>query len=277
MAPPRALHPAAAGVSVLDAAALARARDLAAAAARAPREAILAGFRAPSLGVETKADGSPVTATDRAAEAIVRDRLRTSSDFGGFEILGEEGGTESGSGGYRWVVDPIDGTRAFARKLPTFGTIVALEERGSGRAVVGAIHLPVTDETLAGALGLGAERGGEPLRASDARDLRSAIIVLPDVIDFRLAGMEQGWAAVHTACDRVRGYTDCWAHALVIAGAVDLMVEAALSPWDVRATEVLITEAGGAYRARPSRVEGKVDVIFGSPTLVQRVAELVFQ
>ncbi len=263
-------------MSLLDAAALARARDLAMAAARAPREVILARFRAPDLGVETKADGSPVTAADRAAEAIIRHRLRASTELGQFEILGEEGGAEAGSGGCRWLVDPIDGTRAFARGLPTFGTIVALEERASGQGLVGVIHLPVTDETLAGASGLGAEREGRPLRASEAADLRTAIVAMPDVVDFRRAGMERGWAAVHRACDRVRGYTDCWAHALVIAGVVDAMVEAGLSPWDVRATEVLIGEAGGAYRARPSRTEGKVDVIFGSSGLVPRLEELAF-
>ena len=179
MAPPRPLHPAAAGVSVLDAAALARARDLAvgggARAARAdPRALSRSRPRRRNEGgrLSGHRDGS-------AAEAIIRDRLRGSAEFGRFEILGEEGGAEPGSGGYRWLVDPIDGTRAFARRLPTFGTIVALEERASGRGLVGAIHLPVTDETLAGARGLGAERDGRPLRASEAhrpahRDRRAA-------------------------------------------------------------------------------------------------------
>ena len=270
-------RPAPSSVNLLDAAALAGARDLAVAAARAPRDLILTRFRAANLGVETKADGSPVTAADRAAEAIIRDRLRSSAELGRFEILGEEDGAEPGAGGYRWLVDPIDGTRAFARGLPTFGTIVALEERASGQGLVGVIHLPVTDETLAAARGLGAERDGRPLRASGATDLRTAIVAMPDVVDFRQVGMEKGWAAVHEACDRVRGYTDCWAHALVISGAVDAMVEAGLSPWDVRATEVLIGEAGGACRARPSRTEGKVDVIFGGAELVAQIAELVFR
>jgi histidinol phosphatase-like enzyme (inositol monophosphatase family) len=261
-------------MTVPDAGALARARDLAAAAARTPRDLILARFRSPDLRVETKSDGTPVTAVDRAAEAAIRDRLRGSAEFGAFEVLGEEGGREGKPAGYRWLIDPIDGTRAFARGIPTFGTIVALEECGSGRALAGAIHLPVTDETLAGARGLGAERGGRRLRASAATDLRTAIIALPDVAEFREAGMERAWAAVHAACERARGYTDCWAHALVIAGAVDAMLEAALSPWDVRATQVLVTEAGGAYRARPSRVEGRTDIVFGSPALVDRIAEL---
>ncbi len=259
----------------LDPAALERARDLAVAAARSPRELILRAFRAPDLKVETKPDGTPVTVADCAAEGTIRRRLLESGEFGTFEIFGEEGGLEGGPAPYRWLIDPIDGTRGFARGLPTFGTIVALEERASGRGLVGVIHLPLTDETLAGARGRGAERDGRRLCASQASDLRSAIVALPDVAEFRQAGMERGWMAVHAACDRVRGYTDCWAHALVISGAVDAMVEAGLSPWDVRATEVLISEAGGAWRARPSRIEGKVDIVFGSPPLVDRISELV--
>ncbi len=259
----------------LDAAALTRARDLAVAAAIAPRDLILAGFHSTSLAIEAKADGSPVTAADREAEAVIRGRLRGSAEFGEFGILGEEGGLEGGPAEYRWIVDPIDGTRGFSRGLPTFGTLVALEETASHRALVGVIHLPVTAETLAAARGLGAARNGQPLRASRAADLRSAIVSVPDVIEFRATGMEQAYAAIHAACDRVRGYTDCWAHALVVSGAVDALLEPGLSPWDVRATEVLIAEAGGECRLRASHLSGKLDLVCGSPALVGRIAELV--
>jgi histidinol-phosphatase len=258
----------------LDAGALTRARDLAVAAARAPRGLILDAFRSPDLAVEIKADGTPVTRADRAAEAVIREQLRRSEEFGAFEIVGEEGGAEGGPARYRWLIDPVDGTRGFARGLPTFGTIVALEERDSGRPLVGVIHLPVADETLAGALGLGAERAGRRLRASEASDLHGAVLSVPDAVEFRSARMEQAYAAVHAACDRVRGYTDCWAHARVIAGEVDAMLEPGLSPWDVRATQLLVTEAGGAWRARPSRAAGKVDIVFGSAALVGTLAEL---
>jgi histidinol-phosphatase len=259
----------------LDAAALGRARDLAAAAARAPSDLILAWFRLAGLPVESKADGTPVTAADREAELTIRRCLRGSSEFGGLPILGEEGGQEGQVGEYRWIVDPIDGTRGFARGLPTFGTLVALEETALRRALVGVIHLPLTNETLAAARGLGATRNGQSLRASSAADLRAAVVSLPDVGEFRAAGMEAAYTAVHAACDHVRGYTDCWAHALVVAGAVDALLEPALSPWDVRATEVLIAEAGGECRLRASRVAGKYDLVCGSRALVGRIAALV--
>jgi histidinol phosphatase-like enzyme (inositol monophosphatase family) len=259
---------------LLNAAALGRARDLAVRAARAPREIILASFRSTTLVVESKGDGTPVTAADREAELAIRHCLRGSSEFGRFGILGEEGGADGEEGRYRWIVDPIDGTRGFARGLPTFGTLIALEETTSERALIGVIHLPLTDETLAGARGLGATRNGRPIRASQAQELRSAVVSLPDFAEFRAVGMESLYGAIHAACDHVRGYTDCWAHAMVVAGAVDAMIDPGLSPWDVRATEVLIAEAGGASRLRRSRVAGKSDLIVGSPGLVEQIARM---
>jgi fructose-1,6-bisphosphatase/inositol monophosphatase family enzyme len=80
---------------------------------------------------------------------------------------------------------------------------------------------------------------------------------------------------VWDACDQVRGYTDCWAHAQVASGVVDAVVEPALHPWDIRATQVLIEEAGGRQLTRPSAYPGTVDSIFGSANLVDQLAELM--
>ena len=252
---------------------LARALELAVAAALAPHARILASFRSPALRAEAKLDGSPVTAADRDAERIVRETLRASPEFGGFEILGEEAGLEGEATAYRWIIDPIDGTRAYTRGLPTFGTIVALEERSSGRALVGVIHLPHGGETVSAARGLGAFRNAAPVRASQAEQLEDAIISAPDLAQFREAGCPELYHRLHQSFERVRGYTDCWAHLQAVAGSLDVVVDAGLSAWDVRATEVLIEEAGGKQLVRPSRAGGKVDTIFGSPRLVDVVAE----
>jgi histidinol-phosphatase len=252
---------------------LARALELAVSAATAPRARILSTFRSPALQTETKADGSPVTAADRDAERIVRDTLRASADFGRYEILGEEGGVEGAASTYRWMIDPIDGTRGYTRGLPTFGTIVALEERATGRALVGAIHLPASGETVSAARGVGAFRDGAPARASRADRLEDAIISAPDLAQFREAGCPELYQHLHGSYERVRGYTDCWAHVQAVGGAVDVVVEPGLSPWDIRATQVLIEEAGGKQLTRPSQAAGKVDAIFGSPALVDLLAE----
>jgi len=248
------------------------------AAATAPAPLILAAFRSPALATEAKADGTPVTAADREAEATIRAALRRAGEWGTLEILGEEGGADGEPGPLRWIIDPIDGTRAFARGLPTFGTIVALEETASRRALVGVIHLPAAGETLAAARGLGARRGGTgggmEVRASRAGDLRTAIVSVPDLAEFRAAGMAEGYHRLHRLCDRVRGYTDCWAHAQVVAGAVDALVDPGLRPWDVRATQVLIEEAGGAHLTRASAVAGCEDIVCGSPALVEQLARV---
>jgi histidinol-phosphatase len=251
---------------------LARALELALTAVTAPRARILATFRSPGLRAEAKADGSPVTAADRDAERIVRETLRGSAEFGGFAILGEEGGLEDAASAYRWVIDPIDGTRAYTRGLPTFGTIVALEEAASGRALVGAIHLPASGETVGAARGAGAFRDGVPVRASRADRLDDAVISAPDLAQFREAGCAELYSRLHGSYERVRGYTDCWAHVQAVAGAVDVVVEPGLSPWDIRATQVLIEEAGGKQLVRPSKTATKVDTIFGSPALVDLLA-----
>lgn len=252
---------------------LARAMELAIAAALAPRSRILSSFRSPDLRAEAKADGSPVTAADRDAERIVRETIRGSREFGAHEILGEEGGLEGSPSAYRWIIDPIDGTRAFTRGLPTFGTIVALEDRATGRALVGAIHLPASGETVSAARGLGAFRDGVPVRASQRDRLDDAIISAPDLAQFQEGGCPELYHALHTSSfPRVRGYTDCWAHVQAVSGGVDVIVEPGLSAWDIKATEVLIAEAGGKLLLRPSRPQGKVDTIFGSPVLVDALA-----
>jgi histidinol-phosphatase len=253
--------------------ALARAMELAIAAVLAPRSRILASFRSPDLRAEAKADGSPVTAADRDAERIVRETIRASREFGSLQILGEEAGLDGAPGVYRWIIDPIDGTRAFARGLPTFGTIVALEERATGHALVGAIHLPASAETVSAARGLGAFRDGVRVRASQREELEDAIISAPDLAQFQEAGCPELYRTLHTSSfRRVRGYTDCWAHVQAVSGAVDVLVEPGLSTWDIRATEVLIAEAAGKQLLRPSASEGKVDTIFGSSALVDAMA-----
>lgn len=252
---------------------LARALELAVTAVTAPRARILATFRSPALRAEAKADGSPVTAADRDAERIVRETLRASPEFGRLEILGEEGGLEGVASAERWIIDPIDGTRGYTRGLPTFGTIVALEESATGRALVGAIHLPASGETVSAARGVGAFRDGRPIHASRADSLDNAIISAPDLAQFREAGCPELYHLLHESYERVRGYTDCWAHVQAVSGAIDVVVEPGLSPWDIRATQVLIEEAGGRQLVRPSGVPGKVDTIFGSPRLVDLVAE----
>lgn len=255
---------------------LQRALQLAQEVAMAPSAMLLAAFRSRTFRVETKSDGSPVTEMDRRAEALMRAVIRMSPEFGHLPILGEEAGLEGEAAAYRWLLDPIDGTVSYTRGLPTFGTIVALEDTAAERALVGVIHVPPFGETYAAARGLGSWCQGQRLQVSSAAALRTALVSAPDAIQFHQASLDDAHQRLWQACDRLRGYTDCWAHAQVARGAIDVVVEPRLNPWDIRATQVLIEEAGGKQITRPSAYPGTLDTIFGSPALVDQLADLVF-
>ena len=254
---------------------LERALQLARAVAACPSAQLLAAFRSSALEVTLKADGSPVTRADREAEASMRAMLRASSEFGNLAVLGEEGGLAGGDTPYRWLLDPIDGTLSFTRGIPTFGTIVALEETATGQPLLGVIHVPCFGDTFMAGRGLGSWRNDRRIRVSEASDLRTALVSAPDAREFRQAKLRPGYRRVWDACDRLRGYTDCWAHAQVASGIIDAVVEPGLRPWDIRATQVLVEEAGGKQITRPSAYPGTVDSIFGSALLVDQLAELM--
>jgi fructose-1,6-bisphosphatase/inositol monophosphatase family enzyme len=190
-------------------------------------------------------------------------------------MLGEEGGLEGGEGPYRWLLDPLDGTMSFTRGIPTFGTIVALEDTDTGRPLPGVIHLPWFGETFLAGRGLGSWRNDRRIRVSEVAELSTALVSAPDARQFRQAQLGAAYQRLWVACDWLRGYTDCWAHAQAASGVIDAVVEPALHPWDIRATQVLIEEAGGAQMTRPSAHPGTVDGIFGSAKLVDRLAKVM--
>ncbi|HKX99264.1 MAG TPA: inositol monophosphatase family protein, partial [Steroidobacteraceae bacterium] len=162
--------------------------DAAIAAAEAAAPVIRGYFGSRQQGLERKADGSPVTRADREAEAIIRQKLALSDSGESIDILGEEEGFSGTGTRWRWTIDPIDGTRAFVRGIPLFGSMIGLEDTTSGQALLGVIHLPVLGVTYAGAAGLGTTRNGEPIRLPDAVALEDAIIGTGDVAQFEEAG-----------------------------------------------------------------------------------------
>ena len=243
---------------------LAEAARTAEAAAERARAEILPRFR--RVASERKADGSPVTEADRAAERAIRETLRAAwPDFG---ILGEEYGEEGPRAGCAWVVDPIDGTIAFSRGIPLFGTIIALLEEGE--PVLGLIDLPTLGERYVGWKGGGCRRNGTPVRVSGESDLARALVSHGDPFCFEQAGEAAAFARMAREIPFLRGYTDAFGHAQVLSGGIDAMVDLSLNPWDAAATQVLVPEAGGACVTRRDR-QGKLGLVFGSPPLVDRL------
>jgi histidinol-phosphatase len=239
-----------------------RASDLA-------RLEILPRFR--NVAVEFKADGSPVTEADRAAERVIRRVLNDAyPDFG---LLGEEYGEQeeaAGEGKPRWIVDPIDGTVSFSKGIPLFGTLIALVE--DGEPVMGLIDLPALGERYVGWKGGGCHRNGKAVRVSSQHDLKRSLIATGDPICFGWAGRMDALARIRDAAPLVRTYTDAFGHAMVCQGSLDAMVDCDLALWDAAATQILAVEAGGACITREG-ARGKIDLVFGSPPLVEQLAE----
>ena len=232
----------------------------------AARAEILPRFR--RVGVETKADGSPVTEADRAAEQAMRRVLQAGDP--GAAILGEEYGAEGDAGrGAAWVIDPIDGTIAFSRGIPLFSTLLARLE--DGVPVLGVIDLPALGERTVGWAGGGVRRNGEPVTCSSATDLRRSMISHGDAFCFERAGEKEAFVRMARELPLLRGYTDGFGHAQVLAGAVDAMVDLDLNPWDAAATQALVPEAGGRCETIRYPHSGKIGLVFGAPALVEQL------
>jgi histidinol-phosphatase len=248
---------------------------LATRAALGPTERILSGFRSPALAVESKSDGSPVTAFDREAEQQIREILKSDADHI-WPVLGEEFGGDTTGSRYRWVVDPIDGTMPYSRGLPYFGTLIAFEETAANRALAGVIQLPAFSELYTAARGLGAHCNGTAIRVAPRRDLADCMVSAPEIQKFRVAQLEEGYERLGGVVRYFRGNGDCWMHAMAARGAVDAVVEFSLNRWDIAATEVIVEEAGGRFFTRPSKTTpGKYDTVFGSPYAAEEIVKLL--
>ncbi|MEE8394977.1 MAG: histidinol-phosphatase [bacterium] len=194
------------------------------------------------LAVEQKSDRSPVTVADREAEALMRGMiLERFPDHG---VLGEEGGASGNADSpHLWVIDPIDGTKSFIHGVPLFGTLIALLE--NGRPVLGAIHLPVTEELLVGAEGRQTTLNGRPVRVSTTRKLSEATVLYTGAEDLYRLGHGPAFAELQERAGLVRGWGDCYGHFLVATGRADVMFDPILSPWDIAPLRPCIEGAGG--------------------------------
>ncbi len=207
---------------------------------------ILPHFRA-ILTVENKTSGGgydPVTVADRAAEQAIRDEI--ARVYPGHGIRGEEFGFDAGRDGLTWVIDPIDGTRAFVIGLLHWGVLIALND--GERPVVGVMHQPYVGETFVGSR-LGAElRRGAATRTLKTRrcaDIRDAIVCATDPAMFKEPGERDAFRAI-TSKARARRYgTDCYAYSLLAAGFADLVIESRLKAYDIQPLIPIIEGAGG--------------------------------
>jgi inositol-phosphate phosphatase/L-galactose 1-phosphate phosphatase/histidinol-phosphatase len=207
--------------------------------ADAARPIIRRYFRTP-LAIDDKDDDSPVTIADREAEAAMRALI--GERFPDHGIIGEEHGRDRADADYVWVLDPIDGTKAFITGKPSFGTLIALAFRG--RPVLGVIDQAIIGERWVGAEGRGTTLNGRDVRVRPCPDLSHAYAYTtgPDHFD---AATRPAWDRIAGRVKTARYGADCYAYALLATGCVDLVVEAGLKPYDYAALVPVIAGAGG--------------------------------
>lgn len=223
--------------------------ELAVRIAREAGELTLEHFRSRSLRVERKTDDTPVTAADRDAEALLRRRIGDAFPDDG--VVGEEHDDRRGTSPYRWIVDPIDGTRSFVRGVPLYGTLVAVQVEGSG-VEAGVIRLPALEETVYGARGRGAwhlvgESDPVPARVSERGGLGEALFLTTEVPTWRRRGAGAAYRRLEERSRLTRTWGDCYGYALVATGRAEVMVDPFLSLWDAAALIPVVEEAGGRF------------------------------
>jgi histidinol-phosphatase len=201
-------------------------------------------FRATDQGLEWKADGTPVTAADKAAERFLREELGARHPGDG--VLGEEEAPTPGTSGRRWILDPIDGTKAFSRGVPTFSNLLALEDEHG--IAIGVINLPGMGETVFAGRGRGcwtltAEGERVPARVSDRTELAGGVVTTSGYD----AWAPQQLLAVHGTGASLRTWGDGWGYALVATGRVEAMIDPQAATYDLGPAPVLIGEAGGRF------------------------------
>lgn len=213
------------------------------------REIALAGgartleyFRS-NLTVERKDDTSPVTVADRETEQLLRREIQRR--FPDHAVVGEEFGGSLGNNEWEWIVDPIDGTKSFIRGVPLYTTLIALVHRG--RPVLGVIYAPATGEMVSAALGTGTtDENGAVVSVSTCSRVTDAWFVTTDPHDFASRKPEL-FRILNDRCAAARTWADAYGYLLLARGAVDLMIDPIMSPWDIAPLSVIVRESGGTF------------------------------
>ncbi|MGA5439160.1 histidinol-phosphatase [Streptomyces griseoincarnatus] len=226
-------------------------------------------FKALDLKVETKPDMTPVSEADKGAEELIRGHLQRARPRDA--VLGEEYGVE-GTGPRRWVIDPIDGTKNYVRGVPVWATLIALMEAGGGGAsrssgvgsgggfqpVVGVVSAPALGRRWWAAKGHGAYAGrslssATRLQVSRVSRISDASFAYSSLTGWEEQGRLDGFLDLTREVWRTRAYGDFWPYMMVAEGSVDICAEPELSLWDMAATAIVVTEAGGTFTGLDGR------------------------
>lgn len=202
-------------------------------------ELTLRHFRSADLEIDDKSDGTPVTVADRGAERLVRERLGAA--FPDDSIRGEEEADHVGSSGRTWIVDPIDGTKAFTHGVPLYSNLLALDDEHG--PLLGVINIPALGHTVWAGRGLGCFLDGDPVRVSTRPELRDAWVVTSGLTNWPIDLV----ARVQDAGIHLRTWGDGYGYLMVASGQAEAMIDPQAALWDVAPMPVILAEAGGRF------------------------------
>jgi len=223
------------------------------------------------LTIETKSDRTPVTLADKESEKIIRERIAHS--FPDHCILGEEQGEHAGTDArYRWIIDPLDGTKSFIHGVPLYGTLVGLEI--DGVASVGVVHLPALGEMLYAAKGLGCRCNGRPVQVSNTERMEDATISCTSPLS--AIKRSDAFERLASRTKLVRGWGDCYGYYLVATGKIDIMLDPAMNLWDCAPMLPILEESGGHFTdwTGHATIHGK-DAVATNAALHDQVIEVL--
>jgi len=205
-------------------------------------------YNASGLAVEKKADESPVTIADRETEQFLRQRI--AERFPDDAVFGEEFPNTEGTSGFRWFLDPIDGTKSFIHGVPLYSTLIGLEQEG--QCVGGVIALPALQELVWAGRRFGAwheTKQCEPkrCRVSECCDLVEATFLTSEVLTFDKTNRREAYNRLEKRVRLTRTWGDAYGYALIATGRADVMVDPLMSDWDAAPLLVILEEAGGRF------------------------------
>jgi len=205
-------------------------------------------FRREDLKVERKGDDTPVTVADRHAEEHLRRRIAEA--FPDDAIHGEEMPDRAGETGFRWVLDPIDGTKSFIHGVPLYGTLVGVEF--DAEPILGMVYIPGTDEYVYAARGQGAwyvsdEQPPRPARVSQCESLCEGLFLTSEVATFDEIKRREAYYELQDIAKLSRSWGDCYGYMMVATGRAEVIVDPVVAVWDLAALPPIIEEAGGTF------------------------------
>ena len=234
-------------------------------------------FRSPSLRVERKADGTAVTPADRTVEEMARGKVLQSGLA--LDVLGEEMGgansrSASNAGRPRMIIDPIDGTEEFLRGIPTFGTLLAIEEQGE--IVAAMVSAPGLHSRWWAYRGEGAFRDGKKLHVSSVDQLSNAMVFTTGTGPSKNAADQAKIRRLLDASRSSRSFGGFWQHMLVAEGSIEAALDWTSKPWDLAPLGIIVEEAGGrSTNARGERTIYTGQLISTNGSIHDQVLELL--